>query len=228
MGAQPSRSETTRQALIEAAEKLVADKGIENVSIRKIVSVAGQKNESALQYHFRNLQGLIAAIHDLRSAEIQAKRTELLAELAAKTPEPVLRDLCIVMVMPIFLLAKSKPGFRRYIKAFGHEVFLSEESALKLVDRKGGGGESGRQMAAMLRANLEHLDEPGYRRRMEVAVRLVSASLAHHSRQKSAFRGVQADLFVSNLIDLLVGLLSVAESTETRALVKLAKGKARG
>lgn len=46
---------------MRAAEKLIAVRGIENVSIRDIVSEAGQKNESALQYHFKSFTGLIAA-----------------------------------------------------------------------------------------------------------------------------------------------------------------------
>ena len=40
---------------MRAAEKLIAQAGVENVSIRKIIAAAGQKNESALQYHFKNL-----------------------------------------------------------------------------------------------------------------------------------------------------------------------------
>ena len=69
---------------MRAAEKLIADQGLENVSIRQIVSHAQQKNESALQYHFGNLSGLIKAIHAERSALIIAKRAELLDALLAK------------------------------------------------------------------------------------------------------------------------------------------------
>ena len=43
---------------MHAAEKLIGERGMANVSIRDIVSAAGQKNESALQYHFKNLNGL--------------------------------------------------------------------------------------------------------------------------------------------------------------------------
>ena len=66
---------------MRAAEKLIAERGIENVSIREIVNAAGQKNESALQYHFKNFTGLIKAIHTVRSNETQEKRQELLAEM---------------------------------------------------------------------------------------------------------------------------------------------------
>lgn len=44
-----SRGDVTRQALMRAAERLFAEKGGNNVTIREIVETAGQKNESALQ-----------------------------------------------------------------------------------------------------------------------------------------------------------------------------------
>ena len=61
-----ARSEATKHALMRAAEKLVADGGMENLSIREIVAIANQKNESALQYHFKNLTGLLNFKHDVR------------------------------------------------------------------------------------------------------------------------------------------------------------------
>ena len=62
---------------------------------------------------------------------------------------------------------------------------------------------------------LPHLDEEAFRRRMDAAVRLCSSSMYHQARQKNAFRGVQAELFLYSLIDALVGLLSAAESKQT-------------
>ena len=44
-----ARSEATKSALMRAAEKLIAENGVENVSISDIVTVAKQKNQSALQ-----------------------------------------------------------------------------------------------------------------------------------------------------------------------------------
>ena len=61
-----TRSDATKRGLMGAAERLIADKGIENVTIRQIVSAAGQKNQSALQYHFQSMQGLIEALRNER------------------------------------------------------------------------------------------------------------------------------------------------------------------
>lgn len=215
-----TRSQATQDALKRAAEKLIAERGIENVSIRDIVSEAGQKNESALQYHFKSLTGLIAAIHAERSAETQARREDLLEELLARTPEPTLRQLCILMVKPAFDLARSDVGFRRYIKAFGHELALTETSALSRAVSHGAGGPSGQQLAGLLKRAMPHLDEEAYQRRMEAAVRFCSASMFHQARQRNAFRGDSADLFFHSLMDALVGLLSAPVSDKTRGFAK--------
>ena len=57
-----ARSDATKHALMRAAERLIARCGMENVSISDIVVAAEQKNQSALQYHFTNLSGLIDAL----------------------------------------------------------------------------------------------------------------------------------------------------------------------
>ncbi len=202
---------------MRAAEKLIAEKGMENVSIRHIVATAGQKNESALQYHFRTFTGLIDAILAERSEQTQAKRLELLDQLLAKSSEPSLREICLLLVQPPFELARTDVHFRRYVKAFGHELMLSESSPLAKATAHGAGGASGLQTRQMLKHALPHLNTREYEDRMEAAVRLCSASMYHQARQKNAFRGPQSDLFLHNLVDALVGLLSAPISAETRA-----------
>ena len=213
-----ARSEATKNAIMRAAEKLIAQEGVENVSIREIVAAAEQKNESALQYHFKNLSGLLHAIHHERSEQVQLKRGVLLDELRTTTPTPTLRQLCTLMVEPTFLLARASIEFRHYVKAFGHELAVSDVSPLKIVSQNGGGGQSGQQITLLLKAALEHLDEEVYRRRMEAAVVLCSTSMYHQAKQKNAFRGQQSDWFLHNLIDALVGLLSAPVSPQTKAL----------
>jgi AcrR family transcriptional regulator len=216
-----SRSEVTQQALMRAAEKLISERGIESVSIRDIVQEADQKNESALQYHFSNLKGLIAALHASRDLEVRARRRELLAQLLEHTADPSLRDICKLMVAPAFELARAKPDYRRYVKAFGHEITQAEDSALKVINQKG--GKSIQQTGLLLREKLSHLDDAAFQLRMDGAVRLIAAAMVHHASQKKAFRGESADFFFHSLLDALVGLLNAPESTETRAFAKPVK-----
>ena len=77
-----------------------------------------------------------------------------------------------------------------------------------------------KRVSTLLKETLPHLDHGAYRRRMESAVRLCSASMYHQARQPNAFRGEQADLFINSLLEALVGLLRTPESDETRAIAR--------
>lgn len=205
---------------MRAAEQLFAERGVENVAIREIIAAANQRNESALQYHFKNLSGLIDAIHDERSQQIQAVRAELLAEQERRSARPELRQLCELMVEPPFSLACRDMAFRRYVKAFAHHPALTATSPFAAVARKGAGGKSGAQLNRMLRAALPTLDDEGFRYRMDAAVMLCSLSMARQARRRGAFRGLEAERFREHLVDALVGLLAAPVSKATKALRK--------
>ena len=203
-----ARGDLTRRALMNAAERLMATRGMGNVTIRQIVATAKQKNESALQYHFKNLPGLIAAIHEDRSSQLRARRATALNAALSANPTPSLAVLAALMVEPPFRLAQESPGVRRYIKAFCLELALEEGSAFSLVSRRGGGGESGRELGQRLRTALPHLDELRFRRRMEMAVVFCAAAMARHARQPRAFQGPEADAYLATVVESLTGLLS--------------------
>ena len=93
---QKIRSLATQTALMDAAEILIAEKGIHNVSVKNIMRAAGQKNESALQYHFRNLQGLVDAI-TTRTNPFNACKNAGGTGGFSQT-KPTLRELCELMV----------------------------------------------------------------------------------------------------------------------------------
>ena len=210
---QKVRSMATQIALMEAAEDLIAERGMHKVSVKDIVREAGQKNTSVLQYHFINLEGLFAAIHKRRNEQTHAKRAEMLEQLETARSKLSLRDLCELMVYPSFELSKTDKQFRNYTAAFGHEIVLTKDSALNKVTKSGGGGESGARLGSLLRESLPHLDESTYRARMDLAVRMCSAAVSHHMREQKPMKGQSADFFVNNLIDSLEGLLSAKVST---------------
>jgi AcrR family transcriptional regulator len=212
------RANATRESLMFAAEALIAKQGIENTSIRDIVQAAGQRNESALHYHFKTRAGLIEALHETRSLEIQEARAQAMQQLLERQPEPGLRELCALMVEPPFRLLQTNPGIRRYIRAFGHTLALTNRSALAQVTLRGGGGASGEQLGKRLKSRLSHLDRAAYRRRMESAVRLCAVSMAHLASQDKTPDSAPNEAFISDLIDALQGLLAAPESAATQAL----------
>src|SRR5262249_18330357 len=77
-----------RTEIIDVAERLFAERGFSGVSLREINSEAGQRNASAIQYHFGNREGLIKAVFDRHVSVVDAERNRLLDEYDATDPDP--------------------------------------------------------------------------------------------------------------------------------------------
>lgn len=209
-----ARSEITRSSLMRAAEKLFAEHGVENVTVRAIVDESGQKNESALQYHFKNRQGLIEAIHQFRNGQTQLERSRLLHDLLERNPMPTLREICGLLVEPAFLLARRDDTFRQWVKAFDQGVVSSGLQVMKriAVDKN----DSTLETARLLRAILSHIDNRIFTHRFDSAIRFAGLSMSQHALEQHAFRGPRADVFLNMLIDAIAGLLAAEVSTQTR------------
>ncbi|MFG3340969.1 TetR/AcrR family transcriptional regulator [Glycomyces sp. NPDC048151] len=65
--------QATREALLDAAERLFAEHGLE-VSARKVSEAAGQGNNTAVAYHFGSKEGLVKAVIQRHSAEVERRR----------------------------------------------------------------------------------------------------------------------------------------------------------
>lgn len=90
----------TAEQLLKAAEFLLATKGLGAVSTREIARQAGQKNHSALNYHFGSRDALIEAILDYRMTPLNQRRQQRLDTLRDQGREPNLRGLVEIMVEP--------------------------------------------------------------------------------------------------------------------------------
>ncbi|RCG33136.1 TetR/AcrR family transcriptional regulator [Sphaerisporangium album] len=77
----PSRSSPARDKIMATAERLYAEHGFANVSVRKIGEAAGQRNKSAVQYHFTSRDELIQAILARHAAAIEKHRIAMVAAL---------------------------------------------------------------------------------------------------------------------------------------------------
>ena len=216
MDSRKTRSQVTKQALMRAAESLIAQHGLVGISIREIVTRAGQKNESALQYHFGSLQGLVDAIHAERAEQIRAMRGQLIQALLAGGEQPTLRQICTLVVLPAYELARQDEEFRTYVRAFGHELAVREDSVLSRVVSLGAGGSGGEKMFEMLKQALPDLEPELYNLRMEAAIRHCAASIYAHARQPQSLDSRASQLFINNLVDTVEGLLSAPVAPETR------------
>jgi AcrR family transcriptional regulator len=79
------QSDSTRRQLVLAAMKLMADKGIDGVSLRSVNAAAGARNSSAAHYHFGSKLGLIEAIVETLTQDVQAVRAPLIARLRKRS-----------------------------------------------------------------------------------------------------------------------------------------------
>ena len=68
-----------KDALVEAAERLVAERGLHGVRASEVVREAGHKNNSAISYHFGSWQGLLEAVWRRHSEPVSVDRAVLIA-----------------------------------------------------------------------------------------------------------------------------------------------------
>jgi AcrR family transcriptional regulator len=98
----------TRERLMQAAERLYAERGVDAVSIRDITNDAGA-NSAAIHYHFGSKAGLITAILDWRAADVAERRAAWMAQIEA-ADNPTLREVIEAFVVPTAELAADTEG----------------------------------------------------------------------------------------------------------------------
>src|SRR5205807_6548787 len=105
---------STRERLLEAGERLFAERGLDGVSVRMITAAAGA-NTAAIHYHFGSKEALVRAILERRAAELGARRAELLDRIE-RDHAPTLRDVVAALVIPpAELAADHEHGGEHYI-----------------------------------------------------------------------------------------------------------------
>ena len=75
------RGHATREAILDAAERLFAEHGLDNVSHRQISTAAGQGNNAAVSYHFGTSADLVEAIVERHAAAVEQLRAQQLAHV---------------------------------------------------------------------------------------------------------------------------------------------------
>lgn len=139
----PRSPEPTREALIAVAERLFAERGVDAVTVRDVVKAAGQRNSSAVQYHFGNKAGLLQAILEPHQARLDARRAEMLDELGER---PGLEALIEALIRPLASLLEDESG-RHYIRIraqlVGAAKLPSDSDLIRdVLTGAGGGGAS--------------------------------------------------------------------------------------
>ncbi|MFB4280469.1 MULTISPECIES: TetR family transcriptional regulator [unclassified Nonomuraea] len=85
MAGRTERAQETREAILDAAERLFAEHGVGEVSNRQIGEAAGQANNFAVGYHFGTKADLVRAIVRRYTTETEQRRLRMLAEMGDAT-----------------------------------------------------------------------------------------------------------------------------------------------
>ncbi len=213
-----ARRGDTRMRLIETAEKLVAQHGIDGITAKQIIQAAGVRNESALQYHFGSRSALIDAIFELRMSPINAHRLDMLAELDSRGSPPTIRDIVRVLVLP---LAQSLISSRRksYYCRFLERAQSSPEHVNNLIQRRHYSSVLG--CAAHFRYLCANLPHAVTNQRLSIALKTLGQGAADIERRLSdpaqAVSREQIEAEIGNLTDCIVGIMS-AEVVDGKAM----------
>ena len=168
---QVKAADPSRLRLVDAATRLFAQHGIDGVALKDIVAAAGQKNQSAVQYHFGNKEGLIAAALEARFRGIDARRMDLISA-AERLPDPVRRIAIMrATVEPLVAEAEAHADGPAYIRFVVQAVQRPDFDAAAVITDKAYPG-----FAALNSAIARERSAPLGRREIEQRIR-VSAKL---------------------------------------------------
>jgi AcrR family transcriptional regulator len=132
-----SRSQATRERILDAAEQLFAERGFYGVSVRDVTGMAGV-DVALASYHFGNKQGLLEAVFLRRAEDLNAERSARLdAVLAAAKGRrtPRLEDVIDAFTHPLLdRSTRGSSGWKSYFALIA-EVNNSPEFGQVLMTR---------------------------------------------------------------------------------------------
>jgi AcrR family transcriptional regulator len=98
-----------RTKLLDTAERLFGQHGVEGVSLREIALAAGQRNVSAVNYYFKDKQGLVEELISDRFLQVETGRQNLI-DGAADLNSCECSDLLTFLWQPIVDLCARRGG----------------------------------------------------------------------------------------------------------------------
>ena len=191
---------SARERLLDCAEALFAEHGLEGVSLRAINAAAGL-SAAALHYHFGSQQALLEAILERRMPALMERRRELLDELEER-PDPIsARDVLEALMRPLTEMSSDggEPGLR-YLRLL-HRLQSDGDIDPEFVVARWPGGVD--RLVPLLRRALPALPVPLLELRLSLAIDAILASLAKRSVRSSE----TLDAHAGAVLDFLTGAL---------------------
>lgn len=125
LSAEPDVS--TRERLIQSAERLFARRGFDGVSVRDIASDA-KANSALVGYYFGGKEGLLAEVYMRHCAPLKKERARLLAACNAQHRIPTLEEVLEAFIRPSLEATRDENGGASFSRL--RAILSAENSSL--------------------------------------------------------------------------------------------------
>jgi len=150
-----TRSFSTKDRILDAAERLFALQGFAGTSLRQITGLA-EVNSAAVNYHFGNKDLLINEVFRRRMDIMSAQRLARLA--AARAAQPMTLDAVLAaFVEPALAMARDRKGGGAFIRVIARAYAENNASLRKFLSVRYGHVQ--REFARAIATLLPHLDK---------------------------------------------------------------------
>jgi AcrR family transcriptional regulator len=181
--------------LLDTALQLFAERGLDGVSLAQINRAAGQRNATALHYHFGGREGVIQAIFDRHTPAVNVLREGLIRKLPTV---PDARDLVHVLLYPLVEQVRNEAGC--YYLQFLAQMTNNPNIPLLGLDRSDSGVLQRQQQ--LFQTLLATLPPELAELKMNLLVLMLFNGLAGYARevQQSALELPRHELVVEELL----------------------------
>ncbi len=189
-------AEPTQVRLLDAAERLVGERGVDGVSLRAI-NVEADSNVAAAHYHFGSKEALVRAVLDRRMTGLAEERFQQL-DAIGDAPDP--RVVAAVFVRPLFALAVDPDG-ERYVRFLA--ALYAERDWLPVLDAAF--APQWARIEPVLARATPHLDAVRRGARLSLASETMLRMLAHPDRYAG---DLHADAYRDEVIDVFTAIVT--------------------
>jgi len=196
-------------ALILAAERLFAERGIANVSLRQINQAANQKNIAAIHYHFGSRERLVRAVLEHRWSRLDRRRSEMLRRTDR------MKDLGFYLeafIIPLSEELAPRPEGNHYLRFITQ--YDRSEGTYELARRL---TPAGVEIYRQIEKLMFYFPDRVRSLRIGYLINMIHSILAKAEEQMARGEVHYADVHIitSNIIDMLSSALSAPLSART-------------
>ncbi|MCP4006779.1 MAG: TetR family transcriptional regulator [bacterium] len=194
------QDDATAEKLLAAAEEAFAQSGIESASVRQINAAAGQRNTSAVRYHFGSKEGLLETLIERRMGALERERAAALLRLDEETTAPSVELLVEALVRPLAERVCREPSWGCWVRVLSQLVSIRGHSHHRVW--QGEHDRTSQKIFLRLRRTLPDLSDAVWRQRATDLMTWITSSLCERARMLEA--GMRPPLgreaFIENLI----------------------------